>query len=110
MPGAFPASSLAATVTCPGASVRKKEPANVRRLPSLSKLGIVCLRNSGCRTSSVPGTLGGLQSPLANPNDGDQVAAGERSTNQAESFFSCLRRAKIGTHHHIAGATLGICR
>ena len=24
-------------------------------------------------------------------------------TNQAESFFSRLRRAEIGTHHHIAG-------
>ena len=24
-------------------------------------------------------------------------------TNQAESFFSRLRRAEIGTHHHLAG-------
>ncbi len=24
-------------------------------------------------------------------------------TNQAESFFSRLRRAEIGTHHHIEG-------
>jgi hypothetical protein len=28
------------------------------------------------------------------------------STNQAESFFSRLRRAEIGTHHHIAGPYL----
>lgn len=28
-------------------------------------------------------------------------------TNQAESFFSRLRRAEIGTHHHIAGKYLG---
>lgn len=28
-------------------------------------------------------------------------------TNQAESFFSRLRRAEIGTHHHIAGPYLG---
>jgi len=27
-------------------------------------------------------------------------------TNQAESFFSRLRRAEIGTHHHIAGPYL----
>jgi len=27
-------------------------------------------------------------------------------TNQAESFFSRLRRAEVGTHHHIAGAYL----
>jgi len=29
-------------------------------------------------------------------------------TNQAESFFSRLRRAEIGTHHHIAGDYLGL--
>jgi transposase-like protein len=28
------------------------------------------------------------------------------STNQAESFFSRIRRAEIGTHHHIAGPYL----
>ncbi|WP_430450102.1 IS1595 family transposase [Rhodophyticola sp.] len=28
-------------------------------------------------------------------------------TNQAESFFSRLRRAEVGTHHHIAGKYLG---
>lgn len=28
------------------------------------------------------------------------------STNQAESFFSRIRRAEIGTHHHIAGPHL----
>jgi len=28
-------------------------------------------------------------------------------TKQAESFFSRLRRAKVGTHHHIAGKYLG---
>ena len=30
----------------------------------------------------------------------------ESNTNQAESFFSRLRRAEIGTHHHIAGPYL----
>jgi hypothetical protein len=33
------------------------------------------------------------------------VAASAR-TNQAESFFSRLRRAEIGMHHHIAGPYL----
>lgn len=28
-------------------------------------------------------------------------------TNQAESYFSRLRRAEIGTHHNIAGPYLG---
>jgi len=32
-------------------------------------------------------------------------ADGKTSTNQAESFFSRLRRAEIGIHHHIAGHT-----
>jgi len=27
-------------------------------------------------------------------------------TNQAESYFSRLRRAEIGTHHHISGRYL----
>lgn len=31
---------------------------------------------------------------------------GEACTNQAESFFSRLRRAEVGTHHHIAGPYL----
>ena len=31
---------------------------------------------------------------------------GEGCTNQVESFFSRLRRAEIGTHHHIAGRYL----
>ena len=31
---------------------------------------------------------------------------GEACTNQAESFFSRLRRAEIGTHHHISGRYL----
>ena len=32
---------------------------------------------------------------------------GEACTNWAESYFSHLRRAEIGTHHHIAGPYLG---
>ena len=28
-------------------------------------------------------------------------------TNQAESYFSRLRRMEIGTHHHIAGPYIG---
>jgi transposase-like protein len=32
---------------------------------------------------------------------------GEACTNMAESFFSRLRRAEIGTHHHISGRYLG---
>jgi transposase-like protein len=31
---------------------------------------------------------------------------GDACTNQAESFFSRLRRAEIGTHHHISGRYL----
>ena len=31
---------------------------------------------------------------------------GKADTNQAESYFSRLRRAEIGTHHHIAGPYL----
>jgi transposase-like protein len=39
-------------------------------------------------------------------NHSVEYANGDVSTNQAESFFSRLRRAEIGIHHHIAGPHL----
>lgn len=39
-------------------------------------------------------------------NHSVEYATAEACTNQAESFFSRLRRAEVGTHHHIAGAYL----
>jgi hypothetical protein len=39
-------------------------------------------------------------------NHSQAYSDGEGCTNQVESFFSRLRRAEIGTHHHIAGPYL----
>jgi transposase-like protein len=39
-------------------------------------------------------------------NHSEAYSTPEACTNQAESFFSRLRRAEIGTHHHIAGPYL----
>jgi transposase-like protein len=39
-------------------------------------------------------------------NHQDSYSDGEACTNQAESFFSRIRRAEIGIHHHIAGPYL----
>ena len=39
-------------------------------------------------------------------NHQESYSDGDACTNQAESFFSRLRRAEIGTHHHIAGPYL----
>ena len=39
-------------------------------------------------------------------NHSECYSDGEANTNMAESFFSRLRRAEIGTHHHIAGPYL----
>lgn len=39
-------------------------------------------------------------------NHSQAYSDGEGCTNQAESFFSRLRRAEIGTHHHISGPYL----
>jgi transposase-like protein len=39
-------------------------------------------------------------------NHSVEYSNGDACTNQAESFFSRLRRAEIGTHHHIAGPYL----
>jgi transposase-like protein len=40
-------------------------------------------------------------------NHSEAYSTPEACTNMAESFFSRLRRAEIGTHHHIAGKYLG---
>ena len=39
-------------------------------------------------------------------NHSESYSDGQSCTNQAESFFSRLRRAEIGIHHHIAGPYL----
>jgi hypothetical protein len=39
-------------------------------------------------------------------NHSEAYSTHEACTNQAESFFSRLRRAEIGMHHHIAGPYL----
>jgi len=39
-------------------------------------------------------------------NHSEAYSTDDACTNQAESFFSRLRRAEIGTHHHIAGPYL----
>jgi transposase-like protein len=39
-------------------------------------------------------------------NHQEAYSTDEACTNQAESFFSRLRRAEIGTHHHISGKYL----
>jgi transposase-like protein len=39
-------------------------------------------------------------------NHSQEYSTAEACTNQAESFFSRLRRAEIGTHHHISGPYL----
>jgi transposase-like protein len=44
--------------------------------------------------------------PTKRINHSFAYSDGEGCTNMAESFFSRLRRAEIGTHHHIAGPYL----
>ena len=39
-------------------------------------------------------------------NHSEAYSTDEACTNQAESFFSRIRRAEIGIHHHIAGRYL----
>lgn len=39
-------------------------------------------------------------------NHSESYSDGEACTNMAESFFSRLRRAEIGIHHHVAGPYL----
>lgn len=44
--------------------------------------------------------------PIKRINHQEAYSKNGACTNQAESFFSRLRRAEIGTHHHIAGKYL----
>ena len=44
--------------------------------------------------------------PMKRINHSEAYSADGACTNQAESYFSRLRRAEIGTHHHIAGPYL----
>ena len=44
--------------------------------------------------------------PTKRINHQEAYSDGEACTNQAESFFSRLRRAEIGVHHHISGPYL----
>jgi transposase-like protein len=44
--------------------------------------------------------------PIKRINHQEAYSMDGACTNQAESFFSRLRRAEIGTHHHIAGRYL----
>jgi transposase-like protein len=39
-------------------------------------------------------------------NHSENYSDGNACTNQAESFFSRLRRAELGIHHHVAGPYL----
>lgn len=45
--------------------------------------------------------------PIKRINHQEAYSKDGACTNQAESFFSRLRRAEIGTHHHVAGKYLG---
>lgn len=45
--------------------------------------------------------------PIKRINHQEAYSQDGACTNQAESFFSRMRRAEIGTHHHIAGNYLG---
>jgi len=48
--------------------------------------------------------------PIKRINHKEAYSKDGACTNQAESFFSRLRRAETGTHHHIAGNTSGRMR
>lgn len=45
--------------------------------------------------------------PIKRINHQEAYSKGGACTNAAESFFSRIRRAEIGIHHHIAGSYLG---
>ena len=87
---------------------------NGRTLPFLSaeKDSIARIEATVQPGSTIYADDAGAWNPLHNRfltkriNHQECYSDGEACTNHAESFFSRMRRAEIGTHHHIAGPYL----
>ena len=82
------------------------------KISTFSRLKTNSNVSTGCyafrqRSCSIPTGDGRASYETHRINHSEAYSSAEGCTNQAESFFSRLRRAEIGTHHHIAGPYLG---
>jgi len=85
------------TVTCVG----KHEAEGVALVASMASPGTTVHADEASHWDRLAALF-----PIKRINHKEAYSADGACTNQAESFFSRLRRAEIGTHHHIAGRYL----
>ena len=81
--------------------VTKTEAEGVKRIAATVKAGSVIFADEASHWDSLHGRFQTMRI-----NHSEAYSTNEANTNMAESFFSRLRRAEIGTHHHISGRHL----
>lgn len=81
--------------------VTKTEAEGVKRIAATVKAGSVIFADEASHWDALHGRF-----ETKRINHSEAYSTNEANTNMAESFFSRLRRAEIGTHHHISGRHL----
>lgn len=81
--------------------VVKAEADGVARIAATVKAGSVIFADEASHWDALHGRF-----ETKRINHSEAYSTAEACTNMAESFFSRLRRAEIGTHHHISGRHL----
>ncbi len=81
--------------------VTKTEAEGVKRIAATVKAGSVIFADEASHWDALHGRF-----ETKRINHSEVYSTNEANTNMAESFFSRLRRAEIGTHHHISGRHL----
>ena len=81
--------------------VTKTEAEGVSRIAATVKAGSVIFADEASHWDALHGRF-----ETKRINHSEAYSTAEANTNMAESFFSRLRRAEIGTHHHISGRHL----
>lgn len=81
--------------------VVKAEADGVKRIAATVKAGSTIFADEASHWDALHGRF-----ETKRINHSEAYSTNEACTNMAESFFSRLRRAEIGTHHHISGRHL----
>lgn len=81
--------------------VEKTEDASLPRIHEIVKPGTIVHADEAAHWDPLRKSY-----PTRRINHAEAYSDGEACTNQAEAFFSRLRRMEVGTHHHISGAYL----
>lgn len=91
---------------------RERDGRTITHVGSNEAEGVAIARANVCKTATIHADEAShwdklaANFPIKRINHKEAYSKDGANTNQAESFFSRLRRAEIGTHHHIAGKHL----